>query len=261
LVEHILTSGSKGVVLWHRNHFSQPKSTIMKTLFAFLAIAMTFMSCQKEDSALAATGSTLSNEEAAAVVQYALAGETNGMSTFIKDVASKTVTVNNPYYCGLSKDSTFSKSGTTYAYSAQLSWLLTCTPAKVPASLQFSLSTSGQYQVAKVSSKDAGTGTATFSGLEVKSSNYVVNAEYVRNGAQTLNVATTKSVTSNLSISMSNLQVNKSTYQILSGTGTFNLSGKTLTGKTFSYTGTIVFNGNCTAIITTNGKSFTISIC
>ena len=233
----------------------------MKTLFAFLTIAMTFMSCQKEDGALAATGSTLSNEEAAAIVQYALATETNGMSSFIKDVASKSVTVNNPYYCGLSKDSTFSKSSSAYGYSAQLSWLLTCTPAKVPASLKFSLSTSGQYQGAKVTSKDAGTGTATFSGLEVKSSNYVVNADYARNGTQTLNVSTPKSVTSNLSISMSNLQVNKSTYQILSGTGTFNLSGKTLTGRMISFTGTIVFNGNCTATITTNNKSFTFSIC
>lgn len=226
----------------------------------FTIMAFTF-SCQKEDDAIAAQSNSINNDEAVAIVQYAMTGETGGMSTFIYDASAKATKANNPYYCGLSKDSTVSKSGSNYAYSANYSWLVSCTAAKVPASLSFTLSTSGQYNVAKISSKDSGSGSLVYSGLEVKSSNYVFNGEYIRNGSQTLKVSTTKTVTSNLSISMSNLQVNKSSYQILSGKGTFSLTGTTSSGKSFSYNGTIVFNGNCTATITTNKRIYTITIC
>jgi hypothetical protein len=55
-----------------------------------------------------------------------------------------------------------------------------------------------------------------------------------------------------------NINVNKDSRSIVSGTGTVNYSGS-IAGNTITRTGTIVYNGNGTATLTLdNGNVFTI---
>ncbi len=244
---------------------------IIKTTSIFVAAFVTLISCQKaemEDNSLAAVNSAVSAEEASTMIQYAISSETAGLSTLLTDLSSLTKTKNTPSYCGKSKDSTITNSKSSasnlhsYTYSMNWSWMLNCSSSKVPSNFTNKSVISGQYKAPKVSSTDKGESNMTISGLEAQSSNYKYTGTYSKNGTQSLSIVQAKDVTSTITLNITDIQVNKSTLKIQSGgKASVVIEGKSTTGKTFSYTGTIVFNGNGSATININGsKEYNVQI-
>jgi hypothetical protein len=242
----------------------------MKKIVLTLAIMGTMMACNKESDVIdptAASGLTVNAEDVAAIIQSDVAQQSGGLYTLISDIATLAYNRNNASYCGKTKDSTVTKksSGTypnvSYSYTQAWSWTLNCTSAKAPSNLTYKTTLNGQYKVPSTSSVDSGTGDFVVSGLEPLSPNYVMNGTYNRKGSQTVNVSTEKTLTSDLALSAVNIQVNKSTLKVQAGgTASFVISGKSNTGKTFNFTGSIKFNGDGTITITINGKSTTVPV-
>ncbi|MCA0366235.1 MAG: hypothetical protein LCH67_19515 [Bacteroidetes bacterium] len=235
--------------------------------FAFVAL----ISCRKaelEDNSLAALNTAVSAEEASTMIQYAISSETAGLSTLVTDLSSLTKIKNTPSYCGKSKDSTVTKSKSSasslhsYSYSMNWSWILNCSTTKVPSSFTNKSSFSGQYKTPKVISSDNGESNMTIAGLDAQSTNYKYTGSYVKNGTQSLSIVQAKDVTSTITLNITDIQVSKSTLKIQSGgKASVVIEGKSSTGKTFSYTGTIVFNGNGSATININGsKEYNVQI-
>jgi hypothetical protein len=242
----------------------------MTLLISSLLISMLWLTaCQKNetDDALAARSTIITADDASAVIQSTLSSETGGLATTLADVGTLTGGKNSASYCGKSKDSTVTKAKTStngqysYSYSQAWSWLLTCSVAKIPANLSYQATLTGQYKSPKVTSADQGSTTLAVSGLEVLKSNYVINGSYARSGTETVAVSTSKTLSSTVNLALTDIQVNKSTLQIQSGgTATLTIDGKSSTGQSYSFTGSVLFTGNGTATITINGKTYLISI-
>ncbi len=231
--------------------------------FATIAFVGSLTACEQNED----DSASLSNEEVAIVIQGALATGTQGVSAEVSDViglsqqyAQKSLTNE---YCGQSFDSTvvrsINKPSVTASYTKTWYWKLNCNNLRVPTSLDFEGTSNGVYETARMTSDDNASTDWTISNL-ITGSAYTLNGTYVRDGSQTSQVRNRNSFTSQVNINIQSLNVNKNTLLIDSGTATFTLTGSGSNGQTFSYQGSIVFNGNGTATITINGETFEVDL-
>jgi hypothetical protein len=87
-----------------------------------------------------------------------------------------------------------------------------------------------------------------------------VNGEYKRAGSFQSKIGNKASGNSSVDITVTNLTITKSNRKIASGSGTIAITGTGPKGGTFSYTGTIVFNGDETATLTINSNAYTVNL-
>ena len=88
----------------------------------------------------------------------------------------------------------------------------------------------------------------------------VLNGSYVREGYQESKVHNMNHFSSEVTITVNNLSVNKYTQAITGGTATVVFNGVGSAGGNYSFTGSITFNGNETATLIVNGNSYTINL-
>jgi hypothetical protein len=111
-----------------------------------------------------------------------------------------------------------------------------------------------------MSSDDKSTGTFTISDFGSASTSYTYNSSYTREGSQVSKVRYKRHFTSKTIITSTNIKVDKATKKILSGEATATISGGASTGESFSYSGTITFNGDQKATLKfQNGSSYSIN--
>lgn len=235
-----------------------------------LAIIGIVLACKKEttiDLESLANPIIITADDAATIIKYDLSTQTGGLNSVIVDASRVANARNSGSYCGKSKDSTFSKNSNgaypnvSSSFTQKVSFLLTCTIAKVPASLSYLTNSSGQYQTPNTTSNDTGNGNLIISGLEVTSSTYVVNGTFVRDGTQNVNLDTQKTLTSKVTLTMEGIKVNKSTFKIQTGSKVSAIiTGSSSSGKKFSFTGIVKYNDDGTLTITLNGKDYMVTI-
>jgi hypothetical protein len=134
---------------------------------------------------------------------------------------------------------------------------MACSALNVPQNATFSTLTLSMYSSSRVVSDDNGNFMGNATGLQPTILTMNINGEYIRAGTQVLNFRDQKEITSTLSIELSELEMRKQGFEILSGNGTIEFTGSAADG-TFSFDGTIVFNGNKTATLTINGTTYEI---
>jgi hypothetical protein len=166
------------------------------------------------------------------------------------------------YPCGASFDSSIIRSSAagaavTYSFSLAWGWKLSCAS---PANFSASFNGRSTYDAPRISSNDSSKGSFVMTGLSLTDANYTLNTNYVRNGSQQSKIGKKNSFTSNITITSGNVKVDKVTREIVSGTATASISGASSSGKAFSFSGTLIFNGNKTATLQiTGGSSYTIT--
>jgi hypothetical protein len=176
---------------------------------------------------------------------------------------SVTIMTSESLSCGTESDTSISghnAEGAAVTYNYALSWgsLLTCSNM-VPTQYQFNFSGKYSYDAPRISSDDSSMAQFTITGLEPASSQYIFNQTYTRDGSQVSKVRNKRSFSSKISIVSSNIVVDKSTQQIVSGTASVSISGAGSDGRSFSYSGTITFLGNKQAtLVLGNGNTYTI---
>jgi hypothetical protein len=233
-----------------------------KTLFTALSIsallAISSLSCKKST----ATGDTVSIDDAANAITEAVSPESSGM---VAQTETAVVIVNTSTLpCGTESDTAFSgqnPSGTTvtYSYAYNSSRMLTCDNG-VPQKFEFDFSGKTSYDAPRISSSDSARGQFSITGLQPSASQYVFDETYTRNGSESSKIGNKNSFTSTIAFQSSNITVDKTTQQILSGTATVTIIGATTNGKSFSYSGTITFLGNKQAtLVLGSGNTYSIS--
>lgn len=100
----------------------------------------------------------------------------------------------------------------------------------------------------------------TLAGLTPAATAYVLNGTFLRSGSFTSKTDTAKHGNSNLSVTVQNINFRKPGRTIASGTATFSLTGSVPKKGNFSFTGTLVFNGDGTAKLTVNGSVYTVNL-
>ncbi|MDX1907373.1 MAG: hypothetical protein SF053_10100 [Bacteroidia bacterium] len=204
---------------------------------------------------------SLTASEAADLVSNAVVSGTEGLTVQVEDMSSLATTYLS--YCNQALDSSVTRTGGTaprsYAYTFDWDWLLTCNQVGVPTKMDFSWASDGTYSLAAMNSDDAAEGTFAVTGLQPSITILTFNGKYVRTGTQNFTGRNAKSTTSTLEMTVLNLTYDEGQDEITGGTAEIELTGAVTGGSSFSFTGTLTFNGNQSATLVINGTSYPIS--
>lgn len=242
------------------------KNTGKTLTLALLAAFTLFTSCEKESDA-PGSEDAITNDEAVALVEGAMAIEAEGLTAELDAAIDLTMAMQvksptNPY-CGIGQDSTVSKTFNTARFDGSLStswnWMLNCNDQDIPQSLTYSRTGNVNYESLRLISDDYSQGNWSMTNL-VGGTEYLFNGTYGREGTQESKVRNQMSFTSEIDFVLSDLAVGKAKRQINSGTATFTLQGDTSDGKSYHLTGSINFLGDGAAEIVINGKSYSVDL-
>jgi hypothetical protein len=208
----------------------------------------------------------VSNSEAADMVAASLSINSNGVVDIAEDVTLNAASMASGHItCGETKSDTISRQNpsglsTTYSYSLKYNYVVNCNASSQHDSLSSSLIYSGSFSNKSLSSANSGSSIFNVSGLTGDSTNYVINGEYKRAGSFTSKTDTTSTGNNNIDIAIKALTLKKPFRIITGGNATISVTGSVPKKGNFSYTGTLVFNGDNTAALTLNGTTYKINL-
>jgi hypothetical protein len=234
--------------------------------FKLSLLVMLFLAavaCKKTDKSPGITGN-VSAADAADMVAGSLSLNSNGVANVSDDA---TLIASSPtshhLACGVTVADSMLRSNTfglvTYSYKLKYSYTLNCNSG-VPDNLATSLIYSGSFSGPHVSSTNSGSAVFTVAGLSPAANNFVINGEYKRAGSFQSKIDTTNHGYSNIDILVNALTLRKPARTIASGTATISITGNVPKKGNFSFTGTLVFNGDGTATLTINGIVYNINL-
>jgi len=238
----------------------------MKILKIFTLIsAAALFSCSDDESAV-----TVSTDESAEAIASGMSSDNAGFTLQISDASSITTeSIENSeaengrtQACGQLLETSFIitnpvGSVNTYSFSITYGYELVCNPS--PNTLNFTLDTEGTFIGSRIESVGSSQGDWTMTGL-TSPTYYTLNGLYTRSETYVSKVGNKNTFTAEQEFTLSNIQVNKTTDLIESGSATVTISGASTNGTTFSHTGTLTFESNGVAILEINDNSYHIDI-
>ncbi|MBN2572707.1 MAG: hypothetical protein JXA68_11305 [Ignavibacteriales bacterium] len=222
-----------------------------------LILTLILVSCEKEEDTM-----ILTDDEVSSVVGSSLSPSEGGTAMNVEQSATVASVVAVPSYCGLQKDTTITITGPLGRYTLTSNWSFTLNcVSSVPSSITIVLSGNSSYNGINFDMTATQTGNGTLTNL-LSGTNYIYNGTFGREGNSTTNYnGKTKTFSSTLNYTFTNVNIDKTTKKIVSGTATFVFTGQGSEGGSISRTGTITFNANYTATITLdNSEEYTINL-
>jgi len=239
------------------------KSTIILGKMAALITLTVCLatSCKKDaSSGSTSTATTVTEQDAADAVTNAIAPTSAGVTAQVSDAT--VMAASAAYPCGQSFDSSIIRSSASgaaisWSYTLGWGWKLTCGS---PANFAASFNGHSMYDALRMSSSDSSKGSFTVTGLSPADADYTFNTSYERNGSQQSKIGNKNAFTSKITVTSTNIKVDKATREIISGAADVTISGASSSGKSFSFSGTLTFNGGKTAVLQiAGGTSYTIT--
>jgi hypothetical protein len=249
-----------------------------KLKLSIVLLSMLAVAACKKTSDNASENATITTDDAADIITNSLADNTNGIADVTGDITldANTITgysVNGKVInslgtasleCGATKTSTVTRKSEdgkspAYNYTASYSSTLNCNANNQPDNLTTTGTFSGSWNGAHLTSSSQGSLNLKVAGLTNTALNYVANGEYKRSGSYQAKPDTTKAGSTSIDLVVKDLTIAKEGKKIASGTATVTLTGTTKKGS-FSYTGTLVFTGNQKALLSIEGKNYTIDL-
>ncbi len=238
-------------------HFHPRTFLLLVSLSAFV-----FTSCDEdgEDN----NSDALTNEEAVALVEGAVSPESAGFTQELESaaaIADEYLEKNTTVICDESFDTTLTweinRPRITANYAYAYSWSVNCNENNIPTSVTFITNSQGTYETNRLLSDDQANGDWIVENL-ITGANYIVSGSYVREGSQNSKVRDQNAFTSIISVTIDEITVQKGTRDILSGSGSYLVTGQTTGGESFRIEGDLVYNGNGTITVTINGEEYII---
>jgi hypothetical protein len=225
------------------------------------------VACRKNSGNLpAVNNNNVSNAEAASMVAGAVSLNSNGVANLAGDAALDATLIGRiPNACGTIRSDTISRQSSagatvTYSYNLKYNYTVDCNTSSQPDSLSSTLTYSGSFSGSNLSSTNTGSSIFTVNGLLPTASDFVINGEFKRAGSFSSKIDTTNHGNSNIDIVINSLTLLKQSRTIVSGNAAISITGDVPKKGSFSYTGTLVFNGNGTATLTLNGTVYVINL-
>jgi hypothetical protein len=253
----------------------------MKTfkLSIVLLLLLGALSCKKTENS-PATSTAVTTDQAADLAAGSLASNSYGLTSLSDNVSANAQSVasintgsqavnsigTNSIHqeCGTTLSDSASNSGTngnvSFSYFFKFARTLNCNTSNQPDNLANSINYRGNFSGPNLTTADTGSAIFTIAGLSQTATNFVINGEYKRSGSFQSKVGNKASGHSNVDIVVTNLTLTKPGRRIASGSATISITGSTSKNGSFSYTGTIVFNGDGSATLTINGTVYSIDL-
>lgn len=206
----------------------------------------------------------LQESEAVEIIEAAIQDRTQGLMTNVEDIVTQLVyAVASGELCDTMYSVPFSNSyeGTQIqaSYNSMFNYEMTCNNFNIPQTATFTSTTETMYNTNRITSSDDGNFSGDAAGLQLSATSMTLEGDYNRTGVQVLEFSEQQNVNSILNMNIESLDIKKQDNSIQSGTGTFTLTGNAY-DTDFSYSGSIVFNGDNTATITINGTTYEIDL-
>ncbi|HWZ02211.1 MAG TPA: hypothetical protein VNX40_01300 [Mucilaginibacter sp.] len=235
-------------------------------LFFVTMLLLGAVACRKNSSTLPPVNSNVSNAEAASMVAGSVSINSNGVASLAGDATIDATGIGSLHdVCGTIKSDSISRqssagSAVTFSYKLKYNYTVDCNSSSQPDSLSSTLTYSGSFSGPNLSSSNSGSSVFTVNGLLPTATDFVINGEFKRAGSFSSKVDTTHHGNSNIDIVINSLTILKHSRNIVSGNAAISVTGDVPKKGSFSYTGTLVFNGNGTATLTLNGTVYMIKL-
>ncbi len=230
-------------------------------VFSLLIALMFFSSCNKDEQVY----EEITEEDAVEIIESSMQKSTGGITETTEKYAEdleNDITLNDLCNTPYNESYTFTNNGIITAnYTFNWQYELACSdPVNIPQSATFSANSSGSYNTQRINSNDSSESAFAVTGLQPGASFFVFNGTYKRAGSQDITTSlNARSISSELNMTLGDIFINKSTFEIDSGSGNFTLTG-TNQGNSFSFEGSLLFNGNGVATLILNGNTYQIDI-
>lgn len=232
-------------------------NTTFLALAAFALIGTVATSCSKGKK-------DVTEEDAVELIEGSLQENSAGLDETVKSYSELIVeelAING--ICAQNYDTTYNLDYTGINlqanYTVNWGYNLTCNFG-VPVSAVLTASSDGTYSTNRMKSDDNSTANLTITGLQPTSAALNFSGNLTRNGSQSIVInSNTRDITSTITLTLTNLVVNKTTYEIESGSGTAVLTADN-GDDTFTFNGSITFNGGGSATLVINGNTYTINL-
>jgi len=223
------------------------------------------VACKKSNNTNPSNGN-VSNQEAADMVAGSISLNSNGVANLAADASFDAAVISEtPNACGTIKSDSISRHSPagamySYSYNVKYKFVVNCNSNNVPDSLSSTLTYSGSFSGPNLSSSNSGSSVFDVNGLLPAAKNFVINGEFKRAGSFSSKIDTSNHGNSNIDIVINSLTLTKPNRKIVSGNAAISITGDVPRKGSFTYTGTLVFNGNGTATLTLNGTVYLINL-
>jgi hypothetical protein len=232
-------------------------------LAAFLLLLSGVDGCKKNDDAVDPSSTAyLTEDDAADAFANVLAGGqgTCGFTAQVEEaatVAAGTVIPKTSTTASTLFDTTVTRQRNgTYSYNYLFHYSYGLAAANRFA---FSYTMKGMYETPRMSSADSAAASLEVTNL-LAGQTYTVVALYNRYGSQISKVRNKVSFRSTITISITDLLVDKTTKRITGGNATVSMSGQTSSARAYAFAGTVTFLGAQQATLVINGRTFILDL-
>ncbi|WP_343673862.1 hypothetical protein [Chitinophaga sp.] len=237
------------------------------SLVVISGLALAVFSCKKDED-----DGVITSDEMAEAVSQSFSSEGGGLVVQTNAALSVVSLANSQRMaggrlsdqCGLPYEKTRTSANAdtatyyTWSYGITWNWTLTCTDT-IPIQYDFKAAGRALYDFPRMTSDDSVNNKIVVTGLSADSTFYTASQTYIRTGTQQAKFGKMHKFTSTVTVTSTNMKVNKTTLKIVSGTAKVNIKGESSGGKTFTLSGTLTFSGNDAASLVMNDTKYTVS--
>ncbi len=258
-----MSIGKVVAVMPETNRFPMKKS-----IWILASMLTVFVACKDDD---ADVPNAISSEEAAVMVGSSFASNSAGVYFVSKESASKSEDIleenanGRIATCGVSQ--TIDLSGAspvggaiTWSYDFNYTFRLNCNTEELPDNITVALTYNGNFDGPKLAFEHSGLSELALTGLEESDDHFVLDGIYKRSGSFEIKEGEKKTGSSSIEITLTAVEIDKSTHTITSGSSSFLLQGSVSSKGSFKYSGTVEFNGNDTAKLKIKSETFLVNL-
>ncbi len=243
----------------------------MKTKFGFLLAVMTilllsFTACKDDDDDNPVINEDLMSEEISAAF---------GSSSFgVNSILGKGGTVaaengetlknydnlygnNEQITCTITNPE---GSSVTYNYTLVIDYSFIITPPSFIPDFVWNYTLNGSFEGERIASTIQSSGNLVYGNLNPLETNYLMNGDYTRTGTTIAKKWNNKTYTCTINVNFVDVEIVKTTHEVISGSANFTITGTGFNSEAFSYTGTVIYNSDGTILLTINTHSYIINL-
>ncbi len=250
----------------------------MKKTFSLLTLAgivWLCTACQPAADDQPQPESSVSEEEAAELVETAVSETSQGMTTEAENaamMAAGTMDSNGQALmaCGETRDTTLSYNRNLpnghVTYTNDIQWTLECNQLNVPTAMQYVGDATADFETYRSLGNFSALTAFDLSGIAPAQAEYILNGLYSFDGTvegKGVGIGSNQlqgTYTLTLEITVENLTFDKDAFEITGGTATFTLTVSVDDQMPVTFEGTIEFLGNGDATVIINGQQYDIDL-
>lgn len=234
---------------------------LTKNLIPLILVCLLIISCSEDEPRIIG----LTEEEAAEEVSSLLIGDVNGIAGDIRGLAGAATRKSNAgrTECGVLFDTliNYDYAGPNIQFDLEFSYNygLNCSN-NIPEQLTFDFSTASNYDGPRIARTGESSGSATADGLRLLDTQYDLNASFESSSTINQKERDQKTFSGESTVTLTNLLIDKTTFEIQSGEATIISTGTNSDNETYQFNASVTYQGDGVALVMIQERQFSIDL-